>query len=228
MASEAFSQDMRVLFALLKRWEERVDGDGGVAGDRYQLCLFLGRGRVKSAPNPPPPPPPPTGDIVIPRRPADAPPDAPPGVYRRPTMVRPLPEPRVDPPPQIDVRYIGEEMLPELSIVSSMILHEGHDIHPESLMQIISRMKCLVDFEGNIFEESMSLELIREYRKGMWLWLSLLGRVCVFRGSSSDFLLSSSSVSATSATVAQSIPSGIPGLGARAVEFDLSVVLSAY
>ena len=82
-------------------------------------------------------------------------------------MVRPLPEPRVAPPPQIYVRYIGEEMLPELSIVSSMILHEGHDIHPESLMQIISRMECLVDFEGNIFEESMSLELIREYRKGM-------------------------------------------------------------
>ena len=35
VASEAFSQDMRVLFALLKGWEERVDGGGGVAGDRY-------------------------------------------------------------------------------------------------------------------------------------------------------------------------------------------------
>lgn len=212
-----------MLFALLKGWEERVDGGGGVAGDRYQLRLFLGMGYFKSAPDPPPPPPPPpTVDIVRPPRLADAPPDAPPGVYRRPLLVRPLPEPRVAPPPQIDVRYIGEEMLPELSIVSSMILYEGHDIHPESLLQIISRMMCLVSFEGNIFEENMSLELIREYRKGMWLWLSLLGRVCVFRGCSSDFLLSSSSVSAPSATIAQSIPSEIPGLGSRAVDYVLS------
>lgn len=181
VASESFSEDIRVLFALLKGWEERVDGDGGVAGDRCQLRLFLGRGRVKSAPNLPPlPPPPPTVDIVIPRRPADAPPDAPPGVYRRPMLVRPLPEPIVAPPPRIGVRYISEEMLPELTIVSSMILYNGHDIHPESLLQIISQMKCLVDFEGNIFEENVSLELTREYRKGMWLWLSLLGRVCVW------------------------------------------------
>lgn len=215
LADESFSENMRALFGLLKGWEERL------AGDQYQLRLFLGTEyRQKEAGVPLPPSP--TVDIVRPPRPADTPLDAQPGVYRRPMLVRPLPEPIVAPPPQIGMRYISEEMLPELTIVSSMILYNGHDIHPESLLQIISQMKCLVDFEGNIFEENVSLELTREYRKGMWLWLSLLGRVCVwcvFRGSSSDFLLSSSSVFAPFATIAQCIPVEIPVCGSRPAYF---------
>jgi hypothetical protein len=74
--------------------------------------------------------------------------------------------------PWPDVRYIGEEKLPELSLVSWVTLCERHGIHPESLMQIVSRMKCLDRFEGDIFEEGWSLGRTREYRKGMWLWLS--------------------------------------------------------
>ncbi|OBT49286.1 hypothetical protein VE00_00278 [Pseudogymnoascus sp. WSF 3629] len=78
--------------------------------------------------------------------------------------------------PWPDVRYIGEEKLPELSLVSWVTLCERHGIHPESLMQIVSRMKYLDRFEGDIFEEGWSLGRTREYRKVLGECLHLLPR----------------------------------------------------
>lgn len=82
-------------------------------------------------------------------------------------MVRTCSRASSGPPPLIDVRYFGEEKLLELSIVSSMILYENHGIRPDSLMQILSQMKCLDHFQGNIFGEIKNLDRTREYRQGL-------------------------------------------------------------
>lgn len=97
------------------------------------------------------------------------------GLFLRRGASRGLPDPPLTPRPTEDivrapwpdVRYIGEEKLPELSLVSWVKLCDDHIIHPESLMQIVSRMKCLDSFEGDFFDESWSLDRTREYRKGM-------------------------------------------------------------
>lgn len=69
--------------------------------------------------------------------------------------------------PLIDVRYVGEEKLPEIIIVSSVIFYENHDVHPNNLMQILSQMKCLDHFRGNVFSEVKNLDRTREYRRGL-------------------------------------------------------------
>lgn len=188
LQSEAFSENMRMLFAMLKGWEERLGGSEGVA--EHELCLNLGtmppRGThpfvddpwVKAAKANPPLPPSSRGEIFIPPRLADAAPDDPPYIPPVETFTRPLarpwpeylPKELVGRPPDVYVRYIGEK-LPELSIVSSvvfsvMFLPDPY-IHPESVMQILSGIKRLDYFSGHLFEESRGLSHTREYRKGL-------------------------------------------------------------
>lgn len=199
---------MRALFGLLKGWEEKLGGSERVAADRHQLRLFLGRGWDRGAPHMSRP----TWEIIIPPRPADAPPDTP--------VVDPWKEYTLEVAlhgPRPDLQYIGDEKLPELSLVSSVIVCEDHSIHPKSLMQILSRMKCLDCFDGDVFDETENLDLTREYRKG--LCLSLKGYIYL-RFSSPDFLLSSSSVSAPVATIAQCIKPGIPVPVFQAADFE--------
>lgn len=184
LQSESFSENMRMLFALLKGWEERLGGSEGVAG--HQLCLNLGTmppggyhpfvapSWVIAARANPSVPPSSMGEIFMPPRRADAalddPPYTPPVETFTRSHSRPWPEylPKgiVGRPPDVDLRYIGEK-LPELSIVSSVAFFRGPYIHPDSVMQILSGMKRLNYFCGHLFEESRALAHTREYRKGL-------------------------------------------------------------
>ncbi|OBT71449.1 hypothetical protein VF21_10596 [Pseudogymnoascus sp. 05NY08] len=175
LANESFSGDMRALFGLLKGWEERLGGNERVVADRHQLRLFLIRGWDRGAPHPPHP----TEENIISPRPADAPPDAPVVHHGRHFSVIPWKDFRLEVDrrfPRPYLQYIGEEKLPELSLVSSVIVCEGHDIHPESLIRILSRMKCLDCFIGYLFDETENLDLTREYRKALAQCLHLLPR----------------------------------------------------
>ncbi|KFY65828.1 hypothetical protein V496_02312 [Pseudogymnoascus sp. VKM F-4515 (FW-2607)] len=172
LADELFSDDMRVLFGLLKEWEEGLDGSGGAAGGQCCLGLHLGaRDRPNEAEPTLPHPPmgePPMGNAVMESGPRDEP-----VVFRRSFsdfVMRPLPkdapeEPVVAHRPMINMQYIGEEKLPDLSLVSSVFINQDHRIHLESLMQILSRMKCLVGFGGYIFGEVQSLDLLVNIEK---------------------------------------------------------------
>lgn len=185
LGDASFSQNITALFALLKGWEERLDAEGGLASNRYQLRLILGTEyrqdeAIVWLPLSPVEAPPPR-----PHTPVDVPTDAP-VVNHRPILAHPLP-PQYESPlarrPSIDVRYVGGEELPELGIVSEVVAREGLKIHPETLMRLLSRMRCMDYFGGTIWEEVRSLEVTREHRKGLclWLWLSLLAPVYVRR-----------------------------------------------
>lgn len=192
LQSESFSENMRMLFAMLKGCEERLGGSEGVAGHQLRLNLgtmppggshpFVDDPWIIAARANPPLPPSSTGEILTPPRLADVATDDPSyiHIYTPPvetftrSLSRPWPEflPRkiVGRPPDVYVRYIGEK-LPELSIVSSvafsvMFLPKPY-IHPESVMQILSRMKRLDSFTGHLFDESRGLAHTREYRKGL-------------------------------------------------------------
>lgn len=218
LANETFSGDMRAVFGLLKGWEERLGGSEGVAAGRHQLRLFLGRGVDRRVTDPTLLSPP-TEDFIIPRGAADAPPDAP-VVYHGPHAVVDSWEEfglLTSGIPRPDLQYIGDDKLPELSLVSSVVVCGGHTIHPKSLMQILSRIKYLDLMDGFIFDETENLDLTREYRKG--LCLPLKGYIYL-RFSSPDFLLSSSSVSAPAATIAQCTKPGIPVPVSQAADFE--------
>lgn len=144
LANESFSENMDMLFGLLKGWEERLDRSGSLAGNWYKLILSLNTDCQQIAVNPPLP------LQHLPRKPVRE--------WAGPVVIR---------VPLVDVQYVGKEMLPDLCLVSSVELQEGHGIHPESVMQILSRMKHLVEFEGSIFSENRNLSLTHEYREGM-------------------------------------------------------------
>jgi hypothetical protein len=162
LANESFSENMSILFGLLKGWEERLDGSGSLEGDFYDLHLFLATDCQQSAVNPPLRLQLPSTYEII-------------NEWAEPQLQLPrIIEPvngwtksvtRV--PPRIDVQYVGKEKLPDLCLVSSVELCENHGIYPETVMQILSRMKHLVKFKGNIFQEGGNLSLTRGYREGM-------------------------------------------------------------
>jgi hypothetical protein len=168
----SFSDSLRMLFGLVKKWEESLAGS--VMVGRCQLRLSLSTRFRQNTRFTAPPPPPQSHIGAL-------------SGFGGGFIIGPLPgvandaqnEPAVNLLGQTDVQYIGEQELPDLNLVSSVTLPEGHGIHPESLIQILSRMKCLIEFEGTIFGEDKSLDLTREYRKGTWL--SILGRVCISR-----------------------------------------------
>ncbi|OBT68980.1 hypothetical protein VE03_01415 [Pseudogymnoascus sp. 23342-1-I1] len=181
-ADEAFSGSMRVLFGLLKQWEGRLDGGGGgAAWDQGSLRLYLGSRDRESE-----------EESTLPRFPVDGPPtgvavmgsgprDEPVEIRRSFSdfVMRPLPEDAPDEPvvarrPLIHVQYTGEEGLPDLRLVSSVTVDSYHGLHLKSLMQIVSRMKCLVEFRGVMFSETRNLDLIREDRKVLAQNLHLL------------------------------------------------------
>lgn len=142
-ADELFSGDIRVLFGLLKEWEGRLDGSGSgnAAGGQCCLGLHLGtRDRPSEAELTLPHPPigePPTGNAVMESGPRDEP-----VVFRRSFsdfVMGPLPEDAPEEPvvghhPRINMQYIGEEKLPNLSLVSSVFINIFHFIYLKSLM----------------------------------------------------------------------------------------------
>lgn len=151
LRNESFSKSLKILFDLVAGWESSA---GDMSRSYLRLCLstaFRQNARVGAAPSQP--------RIG--------------GLFGRQFVTGPLPgvaNNSQDAPvvnlDQTDLRYVGQE-LPDLNIVSSVTLSDGYKIHPESLMRILSRMKCLVKFEGIIFGECRSLDLTYGYRKGM-------------------------------------------------------------
>lgn len=176
-ANESFSKSIKALFDYLKGWEERLNASWTVAAGQHQMDLLLGK-EFRHTEAVLPMPPSHTEDIVVPPLPAKAlanlPPEAPGRHFARRLWLGHAPEQVLARHPLIDVRYVSEEKLPELSIVSSMILYENHSIHPDSLMQILPQMTCLNHFQGNIFGEIKNLDRTREYRQG----LSLIRGMC--------------------------------------------------
>ncbi|OBT64547.1 hypothetical protein VE03_05284, partial [Pseudogymnoascus sp. 23342-1-I1] len=110
---------------------------------------------------------PPPAEEIIP------PPDAPVPHQARHSALTPWarhpPSPSPEPThrrPRIDVRYIGdEEELPELGLVSEVVVCEGHKIHPSTLLLLLSRLRGVHRFGGTIAEEHWDVRVTREGRK---------------------------------------------------------------